>query len=387
MKKIKLGVIGIGSMGRCHIKNILENHCPEIEVTAVADMKKEQLDWAKNNCFDAQRFLSGEKMIQQADIDSVLIAVPHYDHCSLAVAAIKNGKHTMIEKPAGVYTKQVREMNEAAKQSDVVFGIMFNQRTNPVYRKMREIVQSGEMGEICRTNWIVTNWYRPQAYYDSSEWRATWKGEGGGVLLNQCPHNLDLWQWICGMPVSIEAKMKFGSKHKIEVEDEVTAFAEYENGATGVFITSTGEFPGTNRFEIILDGGKLVSENDKLYIYKSSPFESVFSKNSNEMFGSPNLEEYIFESNEKSTQHIGVMNAFAGAVLRNEPLVAKGEEGLNSLLLSNAMHLSAFSGGKTVRFPFDENEYYHILKEKIKTSRRLTGAQDVITDFSSSFTY
>ena len=195
-------------------------------------------------------------------VDSIIVAVPHYDHPKYVIEAFRHGLHAISEKPAGVYTLQVREMMaEADKHPELKFGMMFNQRTNHVFRKMKEIIDSGELGAIRRVSWIITNWYRPQAYYDSGAWRATWSGEGGGVLLNQCPHNLDLWQWICGMPTKIDAKLHFGKWHDIEVEDDVTVYAEYANGATGTFVTSTGDAPGTNRFEITCDGGKLVCDN------------------------------------------------------------------------------------------------------------------------------
>lgn len=275
-------------------------------------------------------------------------------------------------------------MNEFAKNSNVVFGMMFNQRTDHIYRKMREIVQSGELGQIRRTNWIITNWYRPQAYYDSGAWRATWSGEGGGVLLNQCPHNLDLWQWICGMPVKIHAKMHFGKWHDIEVEDDVTACVEYENGATGVFITSTGDTPGTNRFEILLDKGKLVSENGKLYMWKLEQSEPEFSKTNKQAFGEPKAEFVEAETDGSSEQHVGVLNAFAGAILRGTPLVAGGEEGINGLMISNAMHLSAWLD-KEIELPFDEDLFYEELMKRVKTSRRKEGFQSVVADTSGTY--
>ena len=221
MEKVKIGVIGIGNMGSGHCKNILSGLCPDIELAAVADISAERRAFAKENYPESVAiFDDAMKMLDSGLINAVIVAVPHYFHPQYVIAALERGIHAMSEKPAGVYTKQVREMNEAAAKSDAIFAMMFNQRTDHIYRKMREIVQSGELGAIRRTNLIITNWYRPQAYYDSGAWRATWAGEGGGVLLNQCPHNLDYWQWICGMPVRVEAHMQFGRWHDIEVEDE-----------------------------------------------------------------------------------------------------------------------------------------------------------------------
>ena len=224
MEQVKLGIIGIGNMGSGHCRTILDGEVPELKLVAVADRREARREWAKENLpSDVQIFEEGDELIESGVCDAVLIAVPHYDHPRLVMSALEHGQHALCEKPAGVYTKQVREMNEAAEKSDKVFAMMFNQRTNHVYRKMHEIVQGGQYGQIKRVNWIITDWYRTQAYYNSGGWRATWAGEGGGVLLNQCPHNLDLLQWICGLPVKVQAFCHNGKWHDIEVEDDVTA--------------------------------------------------------------------------------------------------------------------------------------------------------------------
>jgi len=364
MEKVKLGVIGVGNMGSGHINNIKSGRCPEIEVVAVADINPERLKWARTNLdSNVKLFGSAEELIECKELDAVLIAVPHYDHPKYAIACFQKGLHTMVEKPAGVYTKQVREMNEEADKTNVLFGMMFNQRTDHIYRKMREIVKSGKLGKIRRTNWIITDWYRPQAYYNSGTWRATWKGEGGGVLLNQCPHNLDLWQWICGMPVKASSKMYFGKWHDIEVEDDVTAYVEYENGATGVFVTTTGDYPGSNRFEISLEKGKLVAEDGKLKMWELSESEPEFSKRNEEHFGHPDCKYTEVETDGQSEQHVGVLNAFASAVLRGTPLIADGREGMYGLTLSNAIHLSAWTG-KDIEIPFDEDLFYNELSKR-----------------------
>ena len=399
MKKVKLGIIGIGNMGSTHMKNILAGKCPEIDVAAVADIDPARIEAAKGFYNDAVAknpelpevayFDDAIKMMESGTVDSVIVAIPHYDHPKYVIEALKHGLHVISEKPAGVYTLQVREMMaEADKHPDLVFGMMFNQRTNHVFRKMKEIVASGELGEIKRTNWIITNWYRPQYYYDSGAWRATWSGEGGGVLLNQCPHNLDLWQWICGMPAKIDAKLKFGKWHDIEVEDDVTAFAEYANGATGTFITTTGDAPGTNRFEITFDGGKLVCDDAKtLTLWKNDVFESVYSKTATTAFGTPKCEVINVETDGYNPQHIGVFNQFAAAVLRGEPLVADGREGINGLSISNAMHLSAWQN-REVSLPLsaeDEKAFYEELMARVKTSRRKENVVSSVADTSSSY--
>ena len=386
-EKIKLGIIGIGNMGSGHASNIKNGSCPEIELVAIADINPERLAWAKeqNYAENITYFNTAEEMLDSGIINSCLIAVPHYDHTKYAIECMKRGIHVMVEKPAGVYTKQVREMNaEAEKHPEVVFGMMFNQRTNCVYRKLRELVQSGDYGEIRRTNWIITDWYRPQYYYDSGNWRATWSGEGGGVLLNQCPHQLDLWQWICGMPVKVESHLHFGKWHDIEVEDDVTTYVEYANGATGVFITTTGDAHGTNRFEIQMDRAKFVVENNKLSMTEYEMTEQEFSKTYKQPFGTVNSTTCEVETDGENPQHIGVLNAWANAILHGGKLVAEGKEGINGLTLSNAMHLSAFLG-KEVEIPFDEELYYNELMKRVATSKRKVGIKAVFADTSSTY--
>ena len=386
MKKIRLGILGFGNIGKVHADNIIGGKCPNVELSAICDLKEARLDEAKEKAPNAKLFTSYEEMLKSGEIDSVLIAVPHYDHPKFAIMAMQNGIHTLVEKPAGVYTKQVKEMNEIAKGCDVVFGLMMNQRTNCIYRKMREIVKSGELGEIRRTNLIITDWYRPQIYYNSGDWRATWSGEGGGVLLNQCPHNLDLWQWICGMPSKIEAKLHFGKWHDIEVEDDVSAYCEYPNGATGVFVTTTGDTPGTNRFEITFEKGKLLAENNKLTMWKNVMSEPEFSRTNDNPFARPDFEVIDVETDGENPQHSGVLNAFADAILNGGELIARGEEGINGLTISNAMHLSAWTGKAVDLTNFDDELFYEELSKRIKTSKRKTEVVEVGTvDMNSSF--
>lgn len=364
-QKVRLGIIGVGNMGRGHSTNIKNGRCPEITLAAVADIDSTKFDWVKEQFGDSVAlFDTAEEMMDSGLVDAILICVPHYGHPKYAIEAMRRGLHVITEKPAGVYTKQVREMNEFAAKSDVVFGIMLNQRTDCIYRKMKELVDSGKYGAIKRTNWIITDWYRPKAYYDSGSWRATWAGEGGGVLLNQCPHNLDLWQWICGMPVKVQSHMGFGKWHDIEVEDDVTTYVEYANGATGTFITTTGDTPGTNRFEITMEGAKLIAEGGKLHLWELEMPEPEFSKTNTIPFGSPKCTYSVVETDGMNEQHSGVLNAFAGNILHGTPLIATGDEGINGLMLSNAMHLSQWLG-KEVTLPIDEDLFYEELMKRV----------------------
>lgn len=384
MDKVRIGIIGIGNMGTNHAKSLIEGKVPEMELTAIADRRESRRVWAKENLpAEVAIFEEGNALLASEVCDAVLIAVPHYEHPDLTIAALRHGKHVLCEKPAGVYTKQVREMNDAAKQSDKVFAMMFNQRTNCIYRKMHELVTSGELGAIKRVNWIVTDWYRTQSYYDSGSWRATWNGEGGGVLLNQCPHNLDMIQWVCGMPSKVMAFCHNGKWHDIEVEDDVTAYLEYSNGATGVFITTTADAPGTNRFEVTLEMGKLVCENDKLMLHKLAENERTFCKTAKGGFDTPECTVTEVETDGLNEQHVGVMKAFAGKILHDTPLVAEGTEGINGLTLSNAMHLSSWLE-RPVEIPFDEELFLAELKKRRAGSRQKEET-DVVFDTEGSY--
>lgn len=384
MTKVRLGIIGVGNMGSGHAANILAGKCPEIELTAVADRREARRQWAKDTLPEGTAiFEEGSDLIQSGLCDAVHICTPHYQHPTLAMEAFAAGLHVMCEKPAGVYTKAVREMNEAAEKSGKVFAMMFNQRTNCVYRKMHEMVHSGQLGELKRVNWIITDWYRTQIYYDSGDWRATWDGEGGGVLLNQCPHQLDLLQWICGLPKTVQAFCQEGKWHDIEVEDDVTAYLQFANGATGVFVTTTGDAPGTNRFEVTGTLGKLVCENDKLTFWKLAQDEREFCRTATEGFAQPRCQQVEVETDGENLQHVGVLNAFAGKILHGTPLVAEGTEGLGGLTLSNAMHLSSWLG-RAVDIPFDEELFLSELNKRRATSRKKE-SKDIT--FSTEGTY
>lgn len=376
MNKVRLGILGVGNMGSGHLQNVVDGKCPKVEVTAVADINPEKLDSAMKICPSVRCFDSAEKMLDSGLVDAVLIAVPHYGHPVWAMECFKRGIHVLIEKPAGVTTRSVCEMNEAAERSGVKFAIMFNQRTDPIYRKAREIISSGALGQTKRLVWIITNWYRTQAYYDSGSWRATWNGEGGGVLLNQAPHNLDLWQWIFGMPKRVRAFCAEGKYHNIGVEDDVTIYGEYENGATAVFISSTGEAPGTNRLEITGDMGKLVLENGKLkwWKLKTSEREFCFTEKNGFVCPESDYEEY----SEKAPEgHPIVLENFAEAILDGKELIADGREGLNSLSISNAAYLSSWTDD-WAELPTNEQMFETYLKRfcEQETARKSVASEN-----------
>ena len=383
---IRFGIIGMGNMGTSHAKNILAGKVRGMRITAVADIVEEKLQWSKENMPFAKRYTSATELIKSGEVDAVIICTPHYSHPELVMEALENGLHVVSEKPAGVYTKQVREMNDFAEKQDKTFAMMFNQRTNCVYRKIKEIVDSKVYGDIRRVNWIITDWYRTQAYYNSGGWRATWVGEGGGVLLNQSPHQLDLWQWICGMPSKVRAFCHEGKWHDVEIEDDVTIYAEYPNGATGVFITTTGDYPGSNRLEITMDKAKLVCEKgETITLCELEEALSENIPNCENGFARINHKEIEVETDGINDQHSGVLNAFSDHILYGTPLVAEGTEGINGLMISNAAHLSSWKD-ETVTLPIDEDEFYELLMKKVASSK---AKEDIVSavneDMSSTY--
>ncbi len=372
MERVRFGIVGLGNMGSSHLNNLFIGNVPGAVVGAVCDVKNERLDWAKGICGEADigYFTDYKEMLVSGKIDAVIIATPHYLHPIIGMDAFDAGIHVLSEKPIGVYTKIVYDfMAKAQEHPELAFGIMFNQRTNLHFQKMRELVKNGVLGELKRCVWLITNWYRSQAYYTSGGWRATWAGEGGGVLMNQSPHNLDLWQWIFGMPKKIFATCAIGKYHDIEVEDDVTAVAEYENGATGVFITTTGETPGTNRLEITGSKGKLVYDEGSLMFTRLSVDERDYTFSSTHAFNHPdNTSEHIVIDNSNGEQHVGILKNFTNHILNGEPLLAPGMEGIYGLAIANAMMLSSWKN-EWVDVQNDGEEFWSYLQERIKTSR------------------
>ena len=389
MNQVRYGIIGLGNQGSSYALKIFDAGKAENAVlTAMCDINEAKIEnvKAKTTNKDAVYFTDYKEMLDNGLCDAVLIEVPHYSHPEMVEECLKRNIHVICEKPAGVYTKQVKEMNAASEKSGALFGMMFNQRTNCLYRKMREIVMEGGIGELQRVNWIITDWYRTQQYYDSGSWRATWEGEGGGVLINQCPHQIDLVQWVVGeMPVSVNGFCQYGKWHDIEVEDEVTAYFRYKNGATGVFITTTGEAPGTNRFEISGTKGKLLCENNKLFYYKNETDSMEFSKTSKDSFKKPAKEIIEVETDGQNPQHAGIINNFTAAILGTEPLFVKGVEGINGVELMNAIELSGWNNGEAVTLPIDEDRYLKELNEHRAVSRLKTVDDNAVTDTTGTY--
>jgi len=368
MKPIRTAVIGVGNMGSAHASCISQGRIDGLTLSALCDISASRQQYCRERYPDVPCFSSVEELLNARCADAAIIAVPHPSHSDVAIAALSAGLHVLVEKPIDVALSRAEALCDAADQSGKVFAVMLNQRTNPLFRKAREIVQGGQLGELKRSVWIITNWYRTQHYYDSGAWRATWAGEGGGVLLNQAPHNLDLWQWICGMPESITAWCDVARYHRIEVEDDATILARYANGATGAFITSTGEYPGTNRLEIAGDRGKLVLEGGVLKWWRLKEPERAFCFQSEENFAHIPMDYEEIRPVEPETAHAGILQNWANSILHGEPLLSPGRDALNELTISNAAYLSQWSGNIPVSLPMDNEAFNRLLAERAEVS-------------------
>lgn len=378
-EKVRLGLVGMGNMGRLHADYMIKGEVKGIELAALCDTDESRLSDYPNQ----KHFTDSAAMIRSGEIDAVLIATPHYLHTSVGIDALQNGLHVMVEKPLSVHKADCERLIAAHTNPQQVFAAMFQQRTFHRYRRLREMVHGGELGEITRINWIITDWFRSNAYYASASWRGTWKGEGGGVLINQCPHNLDILQWVFGMPSTVRAFCRFGAKHNIEVEDEVTAYLEWPNGATGVLVMSTGEVPGTNRLEVCGDKGRLVIENSKILWSRNEVATSEFNKADRTGFSSPAVTHTELPYGTDSGLHAEVMQNFVDAILEGAELIAPAEEGIKSVELANAMIYSTLTD-KTVELPLDSSAFERALKRLIRNSRFEKSSDEVILDAKTS---
>ena len=365
--KVKIGIVGIGSMGSEHVDHLVS--LPNTQLSALCDRRFARLDAADYP--HTPRYRDYQNMLRSADLDAVIIATPHYDHPDMCLAAFARCLHVLVEKPIAVHAQEAQRLLNGARaakraQPGLVFAAMFMQRTWAQWRQVKAIIDSGALGALMRCSWIVTDWFRTQYYFDSRPWRGRWASEGGGLLMNQCPHNLDLYQWLLGMPARVTGQVSFGKHHRIEVEDEVTATFEHEDGLVGHFIASSGESPGTNRLEIAGDGGKLVCEHDEILLYRNQWPSSQHIREAPLKRGGKLAvtREVVPFAARQTNQHEWLIENFADAILNGAELIAPATEGLNSVILKDAIMLSAHKG-ETVSLPLDPQEYADLLQAYI----------------------
>ena len=365
MKTVRIAVIGVGNIGTVHALQIGQGHIAGMQLVACCDIEPQRQEFITTVLPGVPVYSDYRQVVTRPDVDGVVIAVPHPLHEEVAIAAFEAGKHVLVEKPISVSVSAAQRINEAAIKARTVFGIMLNQRTNPLFIKARQLVHGGHLGQIKRSVWLVTNWYRTQAYYDSGIWRATWSGEGGGVLLNQAPHNLDLWQWICGMPATVTGYCDIARHHNIETEDDATIFTRYKNGATGIFIVSTGEYPGTNRLEISGTLGKIVLEDRTLKWWRLDQSYEEVQEHTEEAFLDIPMTYQEFTQEQTEPGHAAILQNFTDSILYGTPLLAPGSEGILELAISNAAYLSAWKDNMPIDLPLNGAEFDALLGKRI----------------------
>lgn len=380
---MKIGIIGLGNIGRVHAKNIQEGLVGTCELVAVANQPLESLKEFKKQgiaCFG-----EGSDLIKSGLVDAVLIAAPSFLHAPLGIQALEAGLHVMMEKPLACHKAEAERILAARQRDDQIVSIMLNQRTNPCYAKLKQWIEEGAIGKLQRVSWTMTNWFRPEIYFQSSTWRATWAGDGGGVLMNQCPHNLDVLQWLVGMPERIRGFCSFGKYHDIDVEDEATAYMEFPGGMTGLVVASTGEAPGVNRLEIIGDLGTLESDGSKAILTQCGGSVAALSRSTDEMFGMPETTKRIFEPTLPVNQHAIILSNFVQAITEGATLISPAEEGLKSLELAGAMIYSTWTD-RVVELPLDSAAYETRIKEAAKQARPRTVVKTAVkVDMSKSY--
>jgi len=384
MKSVRIGIIGMGNIGSHHADYLLAGKIKRCELKAVSDSFVDKLVSYQQR--GLKIFDDGGELLRSGQVDAVIIATPHYQHTTLGIAALQAGLHVMVEKPISVHKAAAERLIAVRREHPrQVFAAMFQMRTEPRFAKIKKLIAEGDLGQIVRFSWIITEWFRTEAYYASGGWRATWKGEGGGLLINQCLHQLDMLQWLLGMPARVRSFVQLGRFHHIEVEDNVTSYMEFPNGATGVFVSTTGEAPGSNRLEIVGEMGKMLLENDRLLFVRNEISMFQQSKTAKLGFQKPGVWNIEIPFATEAAQHATLTQNFVDAILDGAPLTAPGEEGIHSIELANVMLYSGLME-QTIELPLDGAAYEKKLNELIAASKFEKKVVPVSNeDFTNSF--
>ncbi|MCX2982064.1 Gfo/Idh/MocA family oxidoreductase [Halieaceae bacterium IMCC14734] len=380
MTAVRVGVVGLGNIGQQHIGRIQSGAVRGATLTAVAARNPP----ADLNASGATVFNDYRELVDSGLCDAIIVATPTMSHAEIGRYVLERGLHLMLEKPMGLSLAEAESVLAAATKEQV-FGVMLNQRIDPVYAHMKSMLSAGLLGPLQRTQWTMTNWFRPEVYFQVSDWRATWRGEGGGLLMNQCIHNLDILQWLCGMPLVVNGFCSFGKYHDIEVEDEATAHFEYANGASGVFVGSTGEAPGVNRLDIVGDLGMLCYDGEVLTHTRNEPGTAQYNRETRDMFGQPQQETTVITVPTATDQHAAMLQNFVDAISSGADLIAPAVQGLDSLALANAILLSAWQG-QCVKLPLDSAAYQQALEVRLaNSSLRQKADIEVHVDMEKSY--
>ena len=380
MDKVRFGIVGTGGMGSGHANTM--QRIEECQFTAACDIDTDVVKGIGDK-YGVETFTDYKELIDSGLVDAVIVATPHYFHPIVGMYAMEKGLAVISEKPMAVTVKSADEMIKTAKETGVPFTIMYQSRASGGNQAARKIIQEGELGDLYRTC-LIDSGFRSQAYYNSAPWRGTWKEEGGGILINQGPHALDMFTWLGGVPSRVTARTA-NRRHEMDCEDEASAMLEYPNGAIGFLHVSTSESPGTSLMEFCGEEGKLVIRGSRPELYKLEMPLQEYNDTTENMWGSPKSEKVDIEVEDRESGHIAIIRNLARHILQGEPLIVPGEEGVNSMELINAVILSGQKGGKPVDIPVDREEYEELIQglrktsvvKKAKSVKRVTDPQHV----------
>ena len=365
MPSLKVGIVGLGGIGQAHLKAILK--LGDVQLVGFADTSSAVRE-SQSQEHKLPAFASHLELIEKAHPDYVVICTPHYSHTDIAMDAMRRGVHAFAEKPLTVSAARAEECAAVARQTGRVLAVNFLRRLQPAERKLHDLIQSGFLGRTLRVTMICTRWFRSMAYYRSSPWRATWSGEGGGITVNQSPHDLDLLNWAVGMPSEVFAEVNT-SGHEIEVEDDVVAAMKWPGGATGTMHVTTNEAPGRTFFEVAGTRGTLTLENNKLKATELAEDSSQFSNTSKGVWNSPGVKSAMtYELTDTADGFMLMHQNFADAIRKGAPLICPGDEGVREVELANALLVSGVKR-KWAATPVDPKEFDAVLAKLLELKK------------------
>lgn len=373
---IRTAIIGVGVMGKKYAEMITAGRVRNMYLSAVVARRDSIQEWAEGltntNGVKPKVYTSANDLFNNPDeYDAVLIVTPHRTHPDFARRAFQQGKHVICDKPAGITIGQAVQMAKDAKAADRIYGMIFHQRRYPKYNKIKEMLEAKELGDLSRIMLVNSRYFRTASYHRSGSWRSSWCGEGGGALINQGAHILDIWQWLFGMPNEIYADIPFGKYNSFMVDDEATIHMRYKDDMTAVFMLTTGEAIWEERLEIIGSKGKILLENDTLHIWRYSSDSNEYIK-TQQVTSRENMEclEEIIQFEKAEEPYVQMLENFADAVISNDAsiLTASGESAVNQMMLTNAAYYSAWKGCR-VQLPLNAEDYEKALEEQCALER------------------
>lgn len=366
-KKVRMAIIGIGNMGRTYACNIADGFVEGMELTAVCCRNEEGRRWAKERLGEGLVLVdSTDKLFELEDVfDAVLIVTPHKIHPELTIKAFEKGYHVFCDKPAGITARDARRMIESGKRAGKAYAMMFHNRTMPVYEKIKEMLTLGEVGELLRIDYVNTKPYRTKCYHTSSPWRSSFEHEGGGLLINQGQHYLDLWQWLFGMPKRLTATIDYGKYNDFTVDDNCTIYMEFAGGVRGRFFSSTGEPAGEERIEVVGTKAKLVCLDGTLTVSRYERSTKEWYETNTEPFGKLKIEKEVITYEPCKAPYVVMLQNFSDHLRKGVALIADGYDGYRTLQLSNAAYTSSWLE-KEIELPVEETVFAQLLNEAVK---------------------